>query len=404
MDLKKIRADFPVLAKKMNKKTLIYLDNAATTQKPQEVIDVLQKFYTEQNANIDRGVYALSAEASANYGYARASVMKFINAKISQEIIFTRGTTESINLVAATFGRTHLGPGQEILVSEMEHHSNFVPWQVLAKQKKARLRVIPVDKRGQLDFDRFKKMLGPKTGLLSITHVSNVLGTINPLKKIIAAAHEKNVPVLVDGAQAAAHLPIDVQDLDCDFYAFSGHKVYAPMGIGVLYGKKELLEKMPPYQTGGGMICTVTGKQTKYRPLPHKFEAGTPNVAGALALKAALNYVQKIGLAKIMAAEEDLLKLATGQLKKIPEVRIIGEAPQKIGVLALDVKGVHPHDLGTLLDQEGIAVRTGHHCAQPLSKRFKVAATLRASLALYNTREEVEQFVMALGRAIKFLK
>jgi cysteine desulfurase/selenocysteine lyase len=397
-DVYAIRRDFPILERKVHGKRLVYLDNAATSQKPQAVIDALTQYYTSQNSNIHRGVHALSELATGIYEAARVKIQHFINAADPSEIIFVRGTTEGINLVAQTYGRAHIGNGDEIVISALEHHSNIVPWQILCEQQGARLRVAPVNDRGELLLDEFEKLLTPKTKLVGIAHVSNALGTIIPLKRVIELAHQRNIPVLVDGAQAAPHLRIDAQALDCDFYVFSGHKVYGPTGIGVLYGKRQLLEAMPPYQGGGDMISSVTFEKTLYNKLPYKFEAGTPDVSGAIGLGAAIDYVNSIGLERIAAHEHDLLVYATQALSAIPGLRLIGTAREKAAVISFVLENVHAHDVGTILDQEGIAVRTGHHCAQPLMQRFGVDATARASFALYNTREEVDALVEGIKK------
>jgi cysteine desulfurase/selenocysteine lyase len=397
-DVYAIRRDFPILERKVHGKRLVYLDNAATSQKPQAVIDALTQYYTSQNSNIHRGVHALSELATGIYEAARVKIQHFINAADPSEIIFVRGTTEGINLVAQTYGRAHIGNGDEIVISALEHHSNIVPWQILCEQQGARLRVAPVNDRGELLLDEFEKLLTPKTKLVGIAHVSNALGTIIPLKRVIELAYQRNIPVLVDGAQAAPHLRIDAQALDCDFYVFSGHKVYGPTGIGVLYGKRQLLEGMPPYQGGGDMISSVTFEKTLYNKLPYKFEAGTPDVSGAIGLGAAIDYVNSIGLERIAAHEHDLLVYATQALSAIPGLRLIGTAREKAAVISFVLENVHAHDVGTILDQEGIAVRTGHHCAQPLMQRFGVDATARASFALYNTREEVDALVEGIKK------
>jgi cysteine desulfurase/selenocysteine lyase len=397
-DVYAIRRDFPILERKVHGKSLVYLDNAATSQKPQAVIDALTQYYTSQNSNIHRGVHALSELATGIYEEARVKVQHFINAADPSEVIFVRGTTEGINLVAQTYGRAHIGKGDEIVISALEHHSNIVPWQILCEQQGARLRVGPVNDCGELLLDEFEKLLTPKTKLVGIAHVSNALGTIIPLKRVIELAHQRNIPVLVDGAQAAPHVRIDVQTLDCDFYVFSGHKVYGPTGIGVLYGKRQLLEGMPPYQGGGDMISSVTFEKTLYNKLPYKFEAGTPDVSGAIGLGAAIDYVDSIGLERIAAHEHDLLVHATQALSAIPGLRLIGTAREKAAVVSFVLENVHAHDVGTILDQEGIAVRTGHHCAQPLMQRFGVDATARASFALYNTREEVDALVKGIKK------
>lgn len=392
-DVYKVRADFPILDVKVHGKPLVYLDNAATSQKPQVVIDSLTHYYTSENANIHRGVHALSELATQDHERARIKVQNFIHAADASEIVFVRGTTEGINLVAQTYGRTHVGAGDEVIISALEHHSNIVPWQILCQQQGARLRVIPVNDDGELLLDEFEKLLNPKTKLVAVAHVSNALGTIVPLQKVIEMAHRWNVPVLVDGAQAAPHLQIDVQALDADFYTLSGHKMYGPMGIGVLYGKRALLEAMPPYQGGGDMISSVTFEKTLYNKLPYKFEAGTPDVSGAIGLGAAIDYLTGISLDRIAAHEHELLVYGTQALSAIPELRLIGTAKSKAAVLSFVLDGVHAHDVGTILDQEGIAVRTGHHCAQPLMQRFGVEATARASFGLYNTREDVDALV-----------
>ncbi len=397
-DVYKVRADFPILDAKVHGKPLVYLDNAATSQKPRAVLDALTNYYVSQNANIHRGVHALSELATESHEQARVKVQRFINASDPTEIIFVRGTTEGVNLVAQTYGRTHVGAGDEIIISGLEHHSNIVPWQILCQQQGAKLRVIPVNDAGELLLDEFEKLLGPRTKLVAVAHVSNALGTIVPLRRLVELAHSRNVPVLVDGAQAAPHLQIDVQALGCDFYVFSGHKMYGPMGIGVLYGKRELLEAMPPYQGGGDMISSVTFEKTLYNKLPYKFEAGTPDVSGAIGLGAAIDYMTAIGLDRIAAHEHELLLYATQAVSAVPGVRLIGTARSKAGVLSFVLENVHPHDIGTILDQEGVAIRTGHHCAQPLMQRFGVDATARASFALYNTREEVDALVEGIQK------
>ena len=396
-DVERIRRDFPILRQQVRGKPLVYLDNAATSQKPQVVIDAIRHYYERDNANIHRGVHFLSERATEEYERARRTAQHFLNAADSREIIFVRGTTEAINLVAQTYGRKNVAAGDEIVVTAMEHHSDIVPWQLLCEEKGARLRVAPINDRGELLVEEFEKLLGPRTKLVALAHVSNALGTINPVAELIEMAHRWNAAVLLDGAQAAPHVAIDVQALGCDFYAFSGHKVYGPTGIGVLHGKAALLDAMPPYQGGGDMISSVTFEKTTYNRLPYKFEAGTPNVSGAIGLGAALDYVTGLGLAKIAAHEEDLLAYATSAVSAIPGITLIGTAQQKAGVLSFVMDGIHPHDIGTILDQEGIAVRTGHHCAQPVMQRFDVPATARASFALYNTREEVD----ALARGIR---
>ncbi len=392
----KIREDFPILKQQVHGKPLVYLDNAATTQKPQVVIDTIADYYRCDNSNIHRGVHTLSERATEAYEQARASVRNFLNAGDVRGIIFVRGTTEAINLVAQTYGRTHVGTGDEVIISAMEHHSNIVPWQILCQQQRARLRVIPVNDDGELELDELERMIGPNTKLIAIAHVSNALGTINPVREIVALAHSHDIPVLVDGAQACPHLEVDVTTLDCDFYAFSGHKVYGPTGIGVLYGRPELLDKMPPYQGGGDMIASVSFEETLYNRLPYKFEAGTPDIAGAIGLGAAIEYLRAVGLQNIAAHEHQLLTYATEVLSSIPGLRLIGTAKEKAGVLSFVLEGIHAHDIGTVLDQASIAIRTGHHCAQPLMQRFGVPATARASLGLYNTGEEIDALVAGI--------
>ncbi|MGC2421797.1 MAG: cysteine desulfurase [Candidatus Acidiferrales bacterium] len=397
LDIERIRQDFPILREKIHGKPLVYLDNAATTQKPQIVIDRVARYYERENANIHRGVHLLAERATEEYEAARKTAQAFLNAARAEEVIFVRGATEAINLVAQTYGRAHVGTGDEVLITGMEHHSNIVPWQMLCEEKKAKLRVAPINDHGELLLDEFEKLLGPRTKLVAVTHVSNALGTINPVRRMIEMAHGRNIPVLVDGAQAAPHLKVDVQALDCDFYAFSGHKVYGPTGIGVLYGRSALLEAMPPYQGGGDMISSVTYEKTIYNKLPYKFEAGTPDIAGVIGLGAALEYVKNLGIDKIAAHEDELLEYATRTISAIPDVRLIGTAKEKAGVLSFVLGDIHAHDVGTILDQEGIAIRTGHHCSQPVMQRFGVPATARASFGLYNTREEVD----ALARGIR---
>ena len=397
-DVEKIRRDFPILQQKIHGKPLVYLDNAATTQKPQSVIDALVNYYCEDNSNVHRGVHLLSERATAAYENSRSVVQHFINAAEPSEIIFVRGTTEAINLVAQTYGRRHVGPGDEVIISALEHHSNIVPWQMLCEEKGARLRVVPINDRGELILEEYEKFLGPKTKLVSVSHISNALGTLNPLRQIIASAHRYNVPVLIDGAQAVPRIPVDVRDLDCDFYAFSSHKLYGPTGLGILYGKAKLLDAMPPYQGGGDMISSVTFEKTTYNKLPHKFEAGTPHVAGAIGLAAAIEYVSRLGMENIATYEHDLLTYATDVVSQIPGIRLIGTAREKAGVLSFVLDPIHPHDIGTILDQEGIAIRTGHHCAQPVMQRFGVPATARASLGLYNTRAEVDALAAGLQK------
>jgi cysteine desulfurase/selenocysteine lyase len=398
IDWSALRKDFPILDQQVHGKPLIYFDNAATSQKPREVIDALVHYYEHDNANVHRGIHELSNRATCAYEAARARTAKFINARSADEIVFTRGTTEGINLVAHCFGRTHVGPGDEIVISAMEHHSNIVPWQILCEEKGATLRVVPINDDGEFLIEEYEKLLGPKTKLVAVTQASNALGTINPIREIVNIAHSRRIPVLVDGAQALAHMAVDVQALDCDFLAFSGHKLYAPTGIGVLYGKAEWLEAMPPYQGGGEMINSVTFEKTTYARIPHKFEAGTPNIGGAVGLGAAIDYVRQIGLDRIAAHEHELLAYATRSVGGVPGLRIIGTARRKASILSFVLEGIHPHDIGTILDQEGVAIRAGHHCAQPVMQRFDVAATARASLGCYNTKEEVDALVAALHK------
>ena len=400
-DVDKIRADFPVLNQMINGKPLVYLDNAATSQKPQSVIDTLVNYYSTENANVHRGVHTLSQRATDDYEAARDKVKRFINAEKDEEIIFVRGTTEAINLISQTYGRSCMSEGDEIIISSMEHHSNIVPWQILCREKGAILRVIPVNDLGELLLDEYERLFTDKTKLVSIVHQSNALGTINPAKEIVDIAHGHGVPVLLDGAQAIAHLEVDVRELGCDFYAFSGHKLYGPTGIGVLYGKESLLEKMPPYQAGGEMIKSVTFDETLYNVLPNKFEAGTPNIAGAIGLGAAIDYVGTLGIGQIAAYESELLQYGTSRLSGIEGLKIIGTADKKGSVISFVMEGVHPHDIGTILDAEGIAIRTGHHCAQPLMDRFGVPATARASFAFYNTKEEIDVLVKGIDRVIE---
>jgi cysteine desulfurase/selenocysteine lyase len=393
--IEKIRQDFPVLQQKVHGKPLVYLDNAATTQKPQAVIDTIARYYLSENSNVHRGVHFLSDVATQAYETARTRVRQFLNAAHDREIIFTRGTTEGINLVAHSYGRSRLKAGDEVVISAMEHHSNIVPWQMVCEEKGASLRVIPINDAGELLLEEYERLLCDRTRLVAVAYVSNALGTVNPVRQIIAMAHRRGVPVLLDGAQAAPHLAVDVQELDCDFFAFSGHKLFGPTGIGVLYGKTDLLEAMPPYQGGGDMISAVTFEKTIYNSLPHKFEAGTPHIAGVIGLAAAIEYVQRIGLNQIAAHESELLAHGTELLSAIPGLHIIGTAREKAGVLSFVLDGAHAHDVGTILDHQGIAIRAGHHCAMPVMKRFGIPATARASLAFYNTREDLE--VLAKG-------
>ena len=395
MDVERLRRDFPILSRRVHGKPLVYLDNAATTQKPIPVLEAERQLYEEYYANVHRGVHLLSVASTEQYEKVREKVKALIGAAQTREIVFTRGTTEGINLVAQTYGRQHVGKGDEVLITHLEHHSNIVPWQLLCEEKGARLVVAPIDTRGSVIPEEYEKLLSGRTKIVSFAHVSNALGTLNPVETMTALAHAKGAVVVIDGAQAVPRLPLDVGKLGCDFYAFSGHKMYGPTGIGVLWGKAELLESMPPWQGGGDMIASVTFEKTTWNVLPYKFEAGTPNIAGAIGLGAAADYMTSIGLDRIAAHEDALLEYATGKVAAIPGVRIVGTAPQKAAVLSFTIEGVHPHDIGTVLDRAGVAVRTGHHCAQPVMNFFKVAATARASFALYNTRSEVD--VLAAG-------
>jgi cysteine desulfurase/selenocysteine lyase len=397
-DVARLREDFPILRRQVHGKPLVYLDNAATSQKPHCVIDGEARYYAELNANIHRGVHALSQLATDAYEDARDTARRFINAAQREEIVFVRGTTEAINLVATSYGQ-RLQPGDEIVITEMEHHSNIVPWQLLCERSGALLRVAPIDDSGALRLDEFERLLGPRTRLVAVAQVSNALGTINDVKHIVELAHAKGILVLVDGAQAAPHLAIDVRELDCDFYAFSSHKLYGPTGVGVLYGKRALLAEMPPYQGGGDMIRTVTFAKTTYNDLPYKFEAGTPNIAGVVGLGMAIDYVSTVGLDAIATHENDLLAYATAQARTVPGLRLVGTAQHKAGILSFVLEGVHPHDAGTILDGEGVAVRTGHHCAMPVMAHYQVPATVRASFALYNTRAEVDALFRAVRKA-----
>jgi cysteine desulfurase / selenocysteine lyase len=403
-DVRRVREDFPILDQKVYGKPLVYLDNAATSQKPRAVIDALTRYYEHDNANIHRGLHALSERATAAYEEARSRLRRFVNAAHDREIVFVRGTTEAINLVAQTYGRAHVGAGDEVLITALEHHSNIVPWQILCAEKGARLRVAPIDDRGDLLLDTLERLLTPKTRIVSLAHVSNALGTINPVRRIVESAHARGIPVLLDGAQAAPHLPIDVRELDCDFYTLSGHKMFGPTGIGVLYGKEALLAAMPPYQGGGDMIASVTFEKTEYNRLPYKFEAGTPHIAGVIGLGAAVDYLTGIDAAGRTAHEDDLLAYATERVGGLPRVRIVGTAREKTSVLSFVMEGAHPHDIGTILDREGVAIRAGHHCAQPLMDRLGVGATARASLALYNTREEIDALVEGLRRVLEVFR
>jgi cysteine desulfurase / selenocysteine lyase len=403
-DVRKIREDFPILHQQVHGKPLVYLDNAATTQKPLAVIEAIENYYRRDNANIHRGVHTLSERATEAYEKTRVAAQKLINAASSSEIIFLRGTTEGINLVAQTYGRKNVGAGDEIVITAMEHHSNIVPWQMLCEEKGAKLRVAPINDRGELILEEFEKLLNARTKIVAVGHLSNALGTINPVKQIVRMAHAHNAVVLVDGAQAAPRMAVDVQDLDCDFYAVSGHKLYAPTGIGFLYGKTKLLEAMPPYQGGGDMIASVTFDKTIYNRLPYKFEAGTPNIADTIGMGAAIDYLNSLGIEQIEQHEADVLAYATEQVQMIPGVSIIGTAHEKAGVLSFVIENIHPHDIGTILDHEGIAVRTGHHCAQPVMQRFGIPATARASFGLYNTREEVDTLARGIRKVIEVMQ
>ncbi len=397
----RLRSEFPALNQEVRGKPLVYLDNAATSQKPQAVIDAVSDYYGRYNANVHRGLHALSEMATAEYEGARSKVRKFINAAEDREIIFVRGTTDGINLVAGSYGRDRIGTGDEIVISEMEHHSNIVPWQVLCQQSGAELRVVPFNEDGELLIDEYERMLGPRTKLVAMAHTSNALGTVNPAKTIVEMAHSRDIPVLIDGAQAVPHGPVDVRDLGCDFFAFSSHKVFGPTGMGVLYGKAELLESMPPYQGGGDMIKSVTFEKTVYNDLPYKFEAGTPNISGAIGLGAAIDYVEGVGMGRIAEYESSLLTYAHEALSSMERVRILGTAREKAGVVSFLLDGIHAHDVGTILDTEGVAIRTGHHCAQPVMQRFGIPATARASLAFYNTRSDIDALVRGLDKVIE---
>ncbi|MBL8170721.1 MAG: cysteine desulfurase [Acidobacteria bacterium] len=400
-DVERIRAEFPILTQQVHGKPLVYLDNAATAQKPQVVIDALERYYTEQNANIHRGVHYLSQLATREYEDARVKIQRFLNAAEAHEIIFTRGTTESINLVALSFGRKFVQAGDEIIISTLEHHSNIVPWQMLCEQTGATLRVIPINDAGELLLDEYERMLNPKVKLVAVAHLSNALGTLNPVQRIIELAHAQDIPVLLDGAQAAPHIKVDVRELDCDFYALSGHKLCGPTGIGVLYGKSRWLEAMPPVFGGGDMIASVTFEKTTYNTLPHKLEAGTPHIEGGIGLGVAVDYLTGIGLDRIAAYEHELLEYATELIGSIPGVTLVGTAREKASVLSFTIDNIHPHDIGTILDQEGIAIRAGHHCAQPVMKRFGVPATARASFAFYNTKAEIDALAVGIQKAIE---
>lgn len=404
IDVQRLRQDFPMLSKTMHGKPLVYFDSAATAQKPNSVIEAINSFYRDHYGTVHRAVYQLAARSTEDYQKTRQKVKAFLNAAKDEEIIFTRGTTESINMVAYCFGKAFVKPGDEILISAMEHHSNIVPWQILCEDRGATLKVIPMNEKGELLLEEYAKLLNPRTRLVAVTHVSNSLGTLNPIKQIVSMAHQAGAKVLVDGAQSAPHLKIDVQDLDVDFFVFSGHKIMGPTGIGILYGKSDLLNQMPPYQGGGDMIETVTFEKTSYNVLPFKFEAGTPMIAEVMGLGAAIDYIQSIGIEAIQSWEHELLIYATAQMEQIPGLRIIGQAPQKGALISFTIEGIHPLDIGTFLDLKGIAIRTGHHCAQPVMRFFNVPATARASFACYNTKEEVDFFVSSLQNAVRLLK
>lgn len=399
-DVNKIRNDFPILSNIIREKPLVYLDNAATTHKPTCVINRIKKFYEEENSNIHRGVHHLSQKATAEFENARTKVLRFINAERLSQIIFTKGTTESINLVARSFG-SFFNEGDEIILSQMEHHSNIVPWQLIAEEKKLKIKVIPITDSGELNLNEYKKLFNPKTKFVSVVHVSNSLGTVNPIKEIIEIAHSYDVRVLIDAAQSVQHFKIDVQELDCDFLAFSGHKLYGPTGVGVLYGKHDLLEKMPPYQGGGDMISSVSFEKTTFNVLPYKFEAGTPNIAAVIGMGEAIDYISNIGIDKIAAYEKELIEYAEEKLKVINKFRIIGNAKNKCSVISFILTGIHPHDIGTILDFEGIAIRTGHHCTQPVMERYNIPATARISLGIYNTKEEIDYLAASIKKVFE---
>jgi cysteine desulfurase / selenocysteine lyase len=403
LDINKIRKDFPILSRTIHGKKLVYLDNAASTLKPQVVIDALTNHYKFETANIHRGIHYLSDEGTTKYEESRSTIKEFINAKHGHEVIFTGGTTDSINLVAQSYGRQNLRPGDEILISTMEHHSNIVPWQIVAQEKSAIVKEIPIDENGDILVEEYKKLLNKKTKIVAITHTSNTMGTINPIKELIKYAHQAGAIFLVDAAQSVAHTKVDVQSLNCDFLVFSAHKIYGPTGIGIMYGKEDLLNSMPPYRGGGNMIERVSIESSTYNELPHKFEAGTPHIAGGIAFKDAINYIKDIGIDNIESYEEELRKYATEQLQQINNLKIIGTSKKKSSILSFDIKGVHPHDLGTLLDRQGIAVRTGHHCTQPLMKRYNLTATTRASFSFYNTKEEIDLLVAGIKKSLTML-
>ncbi len=404
IDAKKIRADFPILSKQVNGQPLVYFDNGATAQKPSVVIDAINRYNSSQNANIHRGVHTLSQEITVAYEDARTTIQQHLNAAQAKEIIFTKGTTDAINLVASSFGKKYVAAGDEIIISAMEHHSNILPWQQVCEEKGALLKVIPINEKGELLMEEYANLLSDKTKLVAVTHISNTLGTINPIKRIIERAHQQDVPVLIDGAQSIPHMAVDVQELDADFYVFSGHKVFGPTGVGILYGKEKYLKSIPPYQVGGGTIKTVTFEKTEYADIPLKFEAGTPNIEGGVALAAALKYVNEIGLDNIAKYEEELLGYATQELKKIDGLKIYGEANEKASVISFNIGDIHPFDIGTILDQMGIAVRTGHHCTQPLMQFYNIQGTVRASIAFYNTMEEIDALITGVKKAIQMLQ
>ena len=395
-DVARVRRDFPILDREVRGRRLAYLDNAATTQKPKVVLDVLTRYYTEHNANIHRGVHYLSEAATQAHEAARLTAQRFLNARQTREVIFTRNATEGINLVAQSFGHRYIGKGDEIVITCMEHHSNIVPWQLLCEQTGALLRVVPITDDGELIWEEFERLVGPRTKLVAVVHLSNSLGTVNPVARLVELAHQHGAAVLIDGAQAAYHFPVDVQALDCDFYVATGHKLYGPTGIGLLYGKAERLEEMPPYQGGGDMISSVTFEKTTYNEIPYKFEAGTPHIAGAIGLGAAIDYLTGLGFEQVALHERELLAYATDALQQIPGLKLIGTAPEKASILSFVMEGIHPHDIGTIVDQEGVAIRTGHHCTQPVMDRFGIPATARASLAMYNTRQDIDALVVAL--------
>ena len=400
-DAARVRRDFPILDQRVHDHPLVYLDNAATSQKPLAVIDAVSRYYLRDNANIHRGVHELSQRATRSYEEAREKIRRFVNAASDREIVYVGGTTGAINLVAQSYGRSRVGKGDEIVLTTMEHHSNIVPWQILAEEKGAHLKIAPVDDRGELILEDLEKLLGERTRIVAMVHLSNSLGTVNPVREVIRMAHARGIPVLLDGAQAAAHLRIDVQELDCDFYAFSGHKMYGPTGIGILYGKEKLLEAMPPYQSGGDMISSVSFEKTRYNRLPFKFEAGTPNIAGVIGLAAAVDYLEEIGIEAAAAHENELLAYATEAVSQIPRLRIVGTAPEKAGILSFVIEGVHPHDIGTILDEQGVAIRAGHHCTQPLMERYGIPATARASFAMYNTRQDVDALIAGIHKVLE---